>query len=283
MTVTDWTRPGADDQPIFGNTHTPDGEPVGVLLICHGFKGYKDYGFFPRLADAAAGRGLIAHRFNFSHSGMTPRTETFERPDLFEQDTWMKQVRDLHTVAAAVASGKLAGQGLPGVWFGHSRGGVAVLLAASGTEPAPVGVVTAAAPDKACNLEQEQQRLLKKLGRMPSPSGRTGQELYVGRRWLEEIEADPDAHDPCRAIAALPCPALILHGDADPTVDPSAARRLADAAPGRATLRLIPEASHTFNAPNPLPPTAPLPEATRTMIELTCDFAVERCTAIQDN
>ena len=74
MSVTQWTLPGVDDQPIYGNTHCPDGTPpVGVLVISHGFKGYKDYGFFPYLARAAAKRGLVAHRFNFSQWSHAPQ------------------------------------------------------------------------------------------------------------------------------------------------------------------------------------------------------------------
>jgi len=42
-----WSIEGADGQPILGDTHLPEAPPRGVLVICHGFKGYKDYGFFP--------------------------------------------------------------------------------------------------------------------------------------------------------------------------------------------------------------------------------------------
>jgi uncharacterized protein len=87
--VLDWTIPGAENQPIYGTTHLPDGShgsPRSVVIIAHGFKGYKDYGMFPRIAHQCAEAGLVAHRFNFSHSGMTNHIDTFERPDLFERD-----------------------------------------------------------------------------------------------------------------------------------------------------------------------------------------------------
>ena len=66
-----WTIPGADGEDILGDAHLPDGEPVGVALVAHGFKGYKDYGMFPRIAETMCDAGFIAHRFNFSHSGLT--------------------------------------------------------------------------------------------------------------------------------------------------------------------------------------------------------------------
>ena len=94
-TVESWTIDGSDGEPIRGDVHAASiAPPRGVFLIAHGFKGYKDYGMFPVLAREFAAAGFIAHRFNFSHSGMTNNIATFERPDLFEKDTWNRQVYD---------------------------------------------------------------------------------------------------------------------------------------------------------------------------------------------
>ena len=273
-----WTLPGADGHPLHGDTHLPaDGGDIrGVLLICHGFKGYKDYGLFPALATAAAARGLVAHRFNFSHSGMTNRIESFERPDLFEADTWGKQVHDLATVHAAARAGTLPGPaaaGLPITWFGHSRGGVTVLLAAAQATAPPARLVAAAAPHVACFLDEAQRRLLRAAGHLDSPSSRTGQVLRIGTAWLDELEADPEACDPLRAIGRLRFPVLLIHGADDQTVPTAAAHALHQASGGRAELRLLPGASHTFNAPNPLPDGAPVPEATQRLIDATIGFA----------
>ena len=285
MSVTQWQLPGADGQPLYGNTHLPDdgaGQARGVLLICHGFKGYKDYGFLPALAHAAAERGLVAHRFNFSHSGVTERHETFERPELFERDTFAKQVHDVHAVASAVARGELAGPGLGQVWFGHSRGGVTVMLAAGGglVEPGrrvagqPRALITAAAPSRACHFDEAACDELRRAGRVPSPSARTGQVLYVGRSWLAEIEAQPDAHDVPAAVRRATLPMLVVHGGGDETVPVSAAHELAAATGERGRLMIIDAASHTFDAPNPLALDGPLPAATSRLINEACAFAL---------
>ena len=282
---TPWQLPGSGGEPILGSTDRHVDKPRGVLLVCHGFKGYMDYGFLPRLARVAAGQGLLVHRFNFSHSGMTRRVETFERPDLFERDTWGRQVADLHVVARAVAADELPGHGdgLPMVWFGHSRGGVTVTLAAAGAfdgendaVPTPAGVITAAAPDYACGLGEDERAKLRRDGRLLSPSGRTGQRLHVGRAWLDEIEADPAALDPRRAAARVTCPALIVHGGGDQTVDPASAIALSQHFL-HAELEVIGQASHTFDCPNPLPDDAEPPEATRRLIDRATAFAVDRC------
>jgi len=273
-----WSIEGSDGQPILGNTHVPTKDAQGVVLLCHGFKGYKDYGFFAPLCRALASRGLIAHRFNFSHSGMTNKIDTFERPDLFEKDTWGRQIADLHAVARAVADGRLEGAGLPMTWFGHSRGGVTVLLTASRTtsdshEPEPDRLIIAATPHQACNFDEATRSLLREQGYLESPSNRTGQTLRVGRAWLDEIEANPDDFDPVKAARRVRCPVLILHGDDDQTVSLDAAHALADAADHRATVTILPAAGHTFNAPNPPRDDQPLPEVTQQFIHAVCDYA----------
>jgi len=286
-TVSDWSISGADGQPILGNTHTPapgtlgaagPDAAVGVLLICHGFKGYKDYGFFPHLAQAASTAGLIAHRFNFSHSGMTHNLDTFENPDLFEQDTWRKQSADLCSVIQAVESGELHGQNLPIVVFGHSRGSVTTLLTAGNEniDKRLAGVVAAASPSACSRLEPEQIQTLKKLGRIASPSSRTGQTLFVGRIWQDEIDADPNWHDPCRAASSIKCPVMLIHGADDTTVPLSEAHELHQAQPN-AQLQIIENAGHTFNASNPLPPGQAPPPETIQMIDAACGFALNCC------
>jgi len=276
--VTDaWQIPGADEQPLLGDTHLPDGgadAAPGVIVLCHGFKGYKDYGFFPRLARDAAAAGLIAHRFNFSHSGMTREIETFAKPELFEADTWSKQVHDVKAVVEAVERGQLAGQGLPIVLFGHSRGGVSVLLAAAELGDRVAGVVAASSPQTGCSLDEDQKKQLRRSGRMAVPSSRTGQTLYVGKAWLEEIEADPDRCDPAQAAGRIERPVLILHGKADDTVPWTAAHVLNDAPGSNSELRIIENASHTFNCPNPLPDDQQPPAETREMIDATVGFAL---------
>jgi len=275
--VHEWSIPGSDGQAILGNAHLPDQTPRGVLLIAHGFKGYMDYGFMPRLADLASQAGLIAHRFNFSHSGMTRAFETFERPDLFEQDTWSKQVYDLSQIVGAVEQGELAGKGLPIVLFGHSRGGVTSLLAASRLGERVAGVIAAAAPDYTCNLDEATREMLHRVGRLPSPSGRTGQELMVGKGWLEEIEAVPDAFDPKLAIAKITRPIALIHGSGDTTVPVEAAHALHAANPSHSTLSVLDGASHVFDAPNPLPPKQDLPPATKALLDQTIEAATAWC------
>ena len=281
-TVTEWTIEGAEGEAIIGNGHEPEGEACGVVLIAHGFKGYKDYGMFPRLAEACAAAGLLAHRFNFSHSGMTNNIATFERPDLFERDTWNKQVYDFRAVIAAVASGTLAGGGRPYVMFGHSRGGVTALLsegryADDATMPQPMGVITAATPSRCNSFTQDEMTELLQRGSLESPSARTGQKLRVGRALLQEQLDEPLLHDLLEIASRVRCAALIVHGSDDPTVPVDCAYELGRALGERANQLIIEGGDHVFGTPNPFPGDAEPSEQLGKLLEGMVNFARSVC------
>ncbi len=279
----DWEITGAEAQPILGTAYLPAAAPVGCALIAHGFKGYKDFRMIPPIARQLCEAGLVAHAFNFSHSGVGRNAETFEHPDLFELDTWNKQVQDIRCIVEAIAQDQLAGTGLPYVVVGHSRGGVTAILFAgrqadSDGLPQPAGVVTAGSPDQACGLSEERKAALRSAGWMESPSARTGQMLRVGLTWLTEQEADPAGHDLLTMAGKLRCPLLVTHGENDETVDVESCTSIAAAAADARVVR-IENANHVFNAPNPPPDTFDdIPELTRLTREIA-DFAVECCTA----
>ncbi len=264
-----WSIPGSDGQAILGVSQHPAGASAGAVVLAHGFKGYYDYGLFPVLSRTLVAAGLTCHRFNFSHSGMTRHTQTFERPDLFEQDTWGRQQTDLAAVLDHVRA-----KDRPTVLFGHSRGGLSALVGAPHHAHQLAGVVSAAAPADACTLDPTPRRLLQKHGRLPSPSGRTGQELFVGRAWLNDIDADPAASDPVLALSRVPAdlPVLLLHGDADATVKPENLDRLHAAQPS-AQRALLPGANHVFNIANPHPVDTPLDPVAQDFVQRVVAFA----------
>ncbi|MEM1212699.1 MAG: alpha/beta hydrolase [Planctomycetota bacterium] len=282
MHTQDWTLDGAEGQPLLGRTYRPAANPRGHLIICHGFKGYQDYGFIPVLARAAAAHSLLAHTFNFSHSGMTRKLETFERPDLFAQDCWSKQTFDVRTVFDALPTLTPEHAELPVILFGHSRGGIAVALASRditrhSPRPRPrashlAGLITAAAPaDGSSPIRGETGEQLRTAGHASTESARTGQTLIIGRQWLDEIEPNPDAFDPVQAAADSGLPHLAIHGDADPTVPPTDCQAYANASP-HCTALLLENASHTFNCPNPLPAADNPPPQTTALIQAVMRF-----------
>ncbi len=275
---TTWEIAGSGGEPILGVAHAPaevaPGPPAATVIVAHGFKGFMDYGMFPAIARTLASAGLHAHRFNFSHSGVTRDPRTFARPELFERDTWNRQVEDLAAIHAALDAGRLPGGDRPRVWLGHSRGGASVILAAGrGALGEPAGIATAAAPADAVRLDEADRARLRREGFLPSPSARTGQALRVGRAWLEEIEADPHDHDPCVQAGRIRCPMLIVHGADDATVPVSDAERLARAAGGPVETLVIPAGDHVFGTPHPASADAPPSPALEALLGAVIRFA----------
>ena len=243
------------DRHLHCDVEEPSGGPRGTVLIAHGFKGYKDYGMFPRLARVVARAGWGAVRFNFAHSGMTRNAETFERPDLFALDTWNAQVRDLFALVEAVRGGALTAveAAAPILLLGHSRGGLASILAA-GRGLGVDSVVSLAAPAEACRLSDEHLRQLADGRGVDVVSDRTGQTLLIGPQFLHEINADPMGHDVLAMAESMSIPLIVVHGLDDATVTVADARAIADRAGVDPVL--IEAGNHVMNVVNPLDPEA---------------------------
>ena len=56
---------------IRGEAYRPRNS-LGTVVICHGFKGFAHWGFFPYLARAVAEAGMRAITFDLSGSGVGP-------------------------------------------------------------------------------------------------------------------------------------------------------------------------------------------------------------------
>lgn len=248
-----WCIPGSEGLDLLGDTDVPTQTPRSCVVLLHGFMGYKDYGFIPVLGAHLASRGVLVHRFNFAHSGMTNQIACFERTDLFARQTWNAQVHDTLCVCESVESGRLPGAGLPLVLVGHSRGGVTAILCAGRHRErlGLCGLVTLAAPARCCDLSPQEQHDWLETGTRAVRSARTGQEMSIGSAWLAQQLADPEGHDVVLQAGRAEVPMLVVHGTADETVPVDAAQDLARAGGERARVCLIPAGNHVFGVPNP--------------------------------
>ena len=238
---------GADGHPIRGNIHAASADADSVLLVCHGFKGYKDYGFFPYLSQALSpGRAVV--RFNFSHSGIGDDHSTFQHPELFECDTFGKQIEDLGCVIA-MASERFSDARI--AVLGHSRGGVTSLLS-GGWDQRISAIITLSAPCRANRFSQEITDQLRRDGYILSPSARTGQSLKMSRDFLDEIEEIGERRNVEAAVRRLSQPLCVIHGSADPTVPAADAGAIVSWYPGEAEQHIIEGANHVFDCANPM-------------------------------
>jgi predicted alpha/beta-hydrolase family hydrolase len=278
--MANWTVPSHDGRVILGTTHEPAAGPVqGQVLIAHGFKGYKDYGFIPWLAETLAKSGLAAHRFNFSCCGMDHGHGEFDI-QAFRRDTWNTQVEDVLCLIRAAHLGQLPGGSGPIVLAGHSRGGVASLLAAgrhagSGRLEGLRGILSMASPDRCLSMDAAMQAKLLSEGTISSPSSRTSQVLQIGRAFLEEQLTDPSGHDLLLQTGRVDLPICVVHGTADDAVAIESAMSISEAAAGSCRVHRIEDANHVFNTPNPFSQDATPSEALSRLGSIACSFARE--------
>lgn len=253
---------GADGEPIRGDLRLPrDGPPGPLLLICHGFKGFKDWGFFPHLSRSLADRGVPNAIFNFSHCGVAEDGEAFSRLDLFEKGTWGKELFDLQAVMAAASSGKLpeaeAYDGESFLLLGHSRGGGVVILTAA-REPKVRRVATMASISHVDRFSDEVKQKWKREGVISIWNMRTKQEMPMDVAFLEDLEENREVYSVEKAAGSLEVPLLVLHGGADSSVPVEEAHDIASWAPGDLVKKvIIPECDHVLGSGHPFPGTNP--------------------------
>ncbi|HEX7151851.1 MAG TPA: alpha/beta fold hydrolase [Thermoanaerobaculia bacterium] len=232
--------------PIRGDFEIPD-SPRALVILVHGWKGFKDWGFFPWLSERLCRAGYAVCRFNMSRSGIGENPESFERLDLFEGDTYSTQVRDLLRVT------RHAQQRFPTLstfLLGHSRGGGVALLAADQV-PHLEGVITWSAISNADRWDEETKRRWRADGHMDVENARTKQIMRMGPAILDDYEANAERLDILAAASRLRVPLLVLHGERDESVPVNEAQRIAAQAHD-VSLAIVKNASHTYNAIHPL-------------------------------
>jgi dienelactone hydrolase len=224
---------GADGGPLRGEVRTAgDGTGRPAVVICHGFKGSKDWGFIPILAERLARAGMTAVSFNFSGSGVGADGDGFSEKERFAHSTFSNDVVDIGTICRSIAAGELV-EGLVqssnyGL-FGYSRGGgVSVLHAAA--DPAVRCLVTWAAISHTNRWDEDALARWRSEGTRPLQDAGTGDGLFFYVDMLDDIEKNKDSLDFPRAAARVAAPWLILHGDADEFVPLSEGEELFRAA-----------------------------------------------------
>jgi pimeloyl-ACP methyl ester carboxylesterase len=235
-----FTLTSAEGLPIRGNLDVP-GEAESLVIVLHGFKGFKDWAFFPWVANWLVEQRIAVCRYNTSRSGVGEDLETFDQLDLFADDTFTVQLSDLRIVVEH-AQDRLR---VPTFLLGHSRGGGVAILGA-GEVPNLRGVIGWNPIAHADRWDDATKAAWRRQGFTEFENSRTKQKMRLSTRVLDDL---PN-HDILGAARNLKVPLLVLHGGRDDTVAPSEAIELAAAAP-HAEKIMIRSATHTFNAVHP--------------------------------
>lgn len=231
-------------------------QPKPVVVFCHGFKGYKDWGAWHLMAEAFSKAGFFFLKFNFSHNGGTIE-QPIDFPDLkaFSQNNYTKELDDLNRVLNFVTepnsfSDEINNNNIS--LIGHSRGGGIVLINAA-ENPKIKNVITWAGVSdyKARFLEgTDTFKEWKKTGVTYIVNGRTQQDMPLDFQFYLDFKENENRLTIARAVSSLQIPYLIIHGKNDPTVLLKEAQML-NHWNNNNCLKIIENGDHVFGAMHP--------------------------------
>lgn len=271
--------PGKYEKPILTDLfYNPNGKKKPVVIFCHGYKGFKDWGCWDLVARKFADADMFFIKFNFSHNGGTIE-QPVDFPDLeaFAQNNYIIELDDLQSVLSWIRSEpepyKKEMDSEKIILIGHSRGGGIVTIKASEDQEIHKVITWAGVSDYGRRFPKgEALAQWKKEGVMYVENGRTKQQMPHNFQFYSSFIANENRLTISRAAKALSIPYLIIHGTEDPTVSVKEAKALASWT-SRSELYLVSGADHVFDARHPWNQDS-LPEALKDVVSKSIAFAI---------
>jgi pimeloyl-ACP methyl ester carboxylesterase len=226
-----------------------------IIIFCHGYKGFKDWGPWNLMANAFAEVGFCFIKFNFSHNGGTIE-QPIDFPDLeaFGNNNYTKELDDLESVIEwAFLNSEIRENGnLTNITLlGHSRAGGIVSIKAEEDKRITNVISLAGICDFAKrtstigDLEQ-----WKKEGVKYILNGRTKQQMPHYFQFYTNFIENENRLTIKRAVSNLKIPHLIIHGNDDTSVLIEEAENIHQWN-SNSVLEIIDSANHVFGAQHP--------------------------------
>lgn len=274
-----FTIEGKHQKPIIGDaTYLTDQHAKPVVIFCHGYKGFKDWGAWHLIAEAFAEAGFFFVKFNFSHNGTTLKNPTdFEDLEAFGMDNYSKQLDDLSSVidffegenefSSEMDFSKLA-------LIGHSRGGGVACIQANEDNRVQKLITWAGVSDFGLRFPKGKKLAeWKQDGVYHIINGRTKQKMPHYIQFYEDFLANQQRLHIKTAVEQLKVPYLVIHGTHDETVNVQEAEVLFDVC-STSNLRWIANANHVFGMKHPWEVKS-IPKETMLLVEHTIRFLIE--------
>lgn len=265
--------PAGEELSIRGDLHfeTESSHTQPLLLFCHGFKGFKDWGSFPYAAEELAKRGMGVIRFNFSCNGVGESLTEFDELEKFSRNTYAREIADLSILVKSILEDRLPVTARFDkeklFLLGHSKGGAdAILFGAN--HPLVKGIVTWNGVAHVDLFDHALRRDIAENGVGYIPNARTGQRMPIRREVIDDVDRHAEEYDLLSKVAQMPQPLCIIQGEKDFDRLVKGASRMHESA-RTSELHWIEAGDHTFNTRHPFAGSSPQLERA---IELTASF-----------
>ena len=246
-------------------------ESAPCIICVHGFKGFKDWGFWPYTGKFFAENGFFVLTFNFSHNGIGDNLKEFTELQKFADNTISLELDELDEITDAYLNNYFGNvKNLRLGILGHSRGGGEVILFASRKKQINA-VVTWAAVANFNRYSKRQDKEWRKQGFFEVLNSRTKQLMRLNVSLLEDIQKnEQNLLNIEIAVNHLDKPLLLVHGEQDLTVQIKEAEKIYQNSNKEITeLYRIPSTGHTFDITHPFAKSNPKFDS---VLEKTLDF-----------
>lgn len=250
-----------------------------LVIFCHGYKGFKDWGYWDLVAKAFAKNGICFVKFNFSHNGGTIN-EPIDFPDLeaFATNNFTIELDDLKVMIdhctgpdflyhESIDTNSLS-------LIGHSRGGGIVYIKAAEDERVKKVVSWASVSDFEARFADEKARAYwKESGVIYVENSRTKQQLPHYYQFYEDFVNNTERFTIENAVQNLKIPNLVIHGTEDPTVAISEGEKIKQWS-SKGEFLVIEGADHVFGGKHPWE-SEKLPQHMQEVVEASIEFVLE--------
>ena len=232
------------------------GRNMPVILHVHGFKGFKDWGYFNLLAEYAARKGFVFVKMNFSRNGTTPENPVdFVDLQAFGSNNFSIEQHDMGKVIDFIFSPEFPVDkkklDLDRFFLtGHSRGGAAVILKGFHDNRVKAIASWAGVNDLGSHYSDDEVRHWKEKGVLYIENSRTKQHMPLYYQIVEDYKKNEGKLNVPEAIKNMRKPFLIVHGTDDQTVPVQIAHQTV-AWNKRAKLHIVAGADHVFGGSHP--------------------------------
>ncbi len=223
------------------------------IILVHGFKGFKDWGFGPYMAEYFAKCGFFVLSFNFSHNGVGDNLTEFIELEKFAQNSFSLEIEELSELIFAYLNGFFGNSDNKKIGLlGHSRGGAISLLTSYRLKKINVVAVWSTI-SKLDRYSERQKDKWRRTGVFEVFNSRTRQKMKLNLSLLEDIEKNKnDILNLERAVKELNRPLMIIHGEQDLAVSIKEAEQLYEWSNKNFTeFYKIPNTGHTLGMKHP--------------------------------
>jgi len=238
---------------VKGDLYNATTKKQPVIIVTHGFKAYREWGFFPYMAEQLASSGMIVINIDFSLNGIVDAEKGIFDTDKFRAITVSQEIADLNSVIDNL--GVILSENNIDNWngeiflFGHSLGGAVSIITASKRSDISKLVTWGSIGDIDRNTDRQKAEWRAK-GVMEFENRLTRQMLYLDVEYLEDKLRNKSEYNLKKCASKLNIPLLVVHGDKDFTVRMGEAELLYNSAQ-KSKLAIIKRANHTFNCRHP--------------------------------